>query len=401
MAGPAEVATALCLTVCWSCLYKVRVSFPQFCYCFPKVCMSLVAWTSVCYSQGTADDSEQLFPGSTLSVNQALAILFSWFGAFPGISKEVLGQLLYLLHNYLLPVGNKMPASYPAASSATKSMITPIQDYHCCINDCVLFRNSSSQTLAGVETCPTCGEARYEHGTRVPRKRFHYLPLAPRLHRLFGNSHSSELLQLHAVTLETRSADTIVDIHQSQLWKELYSEQGLYRGDSRGISLGLCADGLNPFSKEGATYSMWPVVLTILNFPRHIRYLPGSLLLMGIIPGKSEPKTTDPYLELLVEEIMEINGTRSWDSFRNEDFNMQVSVQLHVLDYPGQNKLFHCQGTCVCLCVYVCVCVFVYVCVCLCTCVCVHIPYSLDQTPRLLFISARNFVRLLFESGGY
>ena len=27
------------------------------------------------------------------------------------------------------------------------------------------------------------------------------------------------------------------------------------------------------------------------------------------------------------------------------------------------------------------------------------LPYLLDQTPRLLFISSRNFVRLLFESG--
>ena len=27
------------------------------------------------------------------------------------------------------------------------------------------------------------------------------------------------------------------------------------------------------------------------------------------------------------------------------------------------------------------------------------VPYLLDQTPRLLFISSRNFVRLLFESG--
>ena len=31
----------------------------------------------------------------------------------------------------------------------------------------------------------------------------------------------------------------------------------------------------------------------------------------------------------------------------------------------------------------------------------IGIPYSLDQTPRLLFISSRNFVRLLFESGYY
>ena len=30
-----------------------------------------------------------------------------------------------------------------------------------------------------------------------------------------------------------------------------------------------------------------------------------------------------------------------------------------------------------------------------------HIPYSLDQTPRLLFISSPEFVRRLFESGDY
>ena len=34
-------------------------------------------------------------------------------------------------------------------------------------------------------------------------------------------------------------------------------------------------------------------------------------------------------------------------------------------------------------------------------CVWLEIPYLLDQTPRLLFISSRNFVRLLFESGYY
>lgn len=84
------------------------------------------------------DDSDKLFAGSALSVNQALAILFAWFGSFPGISKEALGRLLYLLHNYLLPTGNQMPESYPSASSITKSMLTPIQDHDCCVTT-VLF----------------------------------------------------------------------------------------------------------------------------------------------------------------------------------------------------------------------------------------------------------------------
>ena len=39
------------------------------------------------------------------------------------------------------------------------------------------------------------------------------------------------------------------------------------------------------------------------------------------------------------------------------------------------------------------------------TCICdsskQQLPYSLDQTPRLLFISSRNFVQLLLKSGYY
>ena len=299
-----------------------------------------------------------MFPGSPLSVNQALGILFAWFGAFPGISKEALGQLLFLLHHYLLPSGNKIPSSYAAASSATKSMLNPVQDYHCCINDCIIFRGSTD----GLETCPVCNEPRYAPGTKVPRKKFRYLPLSPRLHRLFGSAHTSQLLQSHNACGEKKSIGRVMDIHQTQLWNNLYSSDGVYHGDPRGISLGICADGLNPFSRERVNYSMWPIVLSILNLPRHLRNLPGSLLLSGIIPGKKEPKSVDPYLDLLVEELIEVNGMRCWDSHRNEEFHLQATIQLHVLDYPGQNKVFHCQGWpdlwCNYGCAIVCVCIY-------------------------------------------
>lgn len=248
--------------------------------------------------------------------------------------------MLFLLHNYLLPAGNKMPSSYQSASSATRCLLTPVQDYHSCINDCILFRNSTDKS----EYCPVCGESRYEAGTKIPRKHFHYIPLAPRLHRLFGNARTSQLLQSHTVSSEATSSNLVVDIHQSEVWKTLYAKDGLYHGDSRGLSLGICTDGLNPFSKERATYSMWPIVISVLNFPRHLRNRPGSLLLSGIIPGRSEPKNTDPYLELIVEELSELNGSKCWDSYQNEEFCLQASIQLHILDYPGQNKVFHCQG---------------------------------------------------------
>ena len=101
---------------------------------------------------------------------------------------------------------------------------------------------------------------------------------------------------------------------------------------------------MNPFSKEKVTYLMWPIVLSILNLPRHIRYSPGSMLLVGIIPGRTEPNNMDPYLDILVDEIIEMNGSQLYDSYRKEHFQLNVDILFHILDYPGQNKVFHCQG---------------------------------------------------------
>ena len=50
------------------------------------------------------------------------------------------------------------------------------------------------------------------------------------------------------------------DIHHSSKWKEAYDDNGTFHGDLRGIALSLCVDGLNPWSKNKATYSMWPIV---------------------------------------------------------------------------------------------------------------------------------------------
>lgn len=124
----------------------------------------------------------------------------------------------------------------------------------------------------------------------------------------------------------------------------MYDATGPFKGDPRGISFGFCTDGTNPYSKEKISYSMWPIMLSLLNLPLHLRNVRGSILLAGIIPGKDEPQNLDPYIKLLVDEITTLNGSRCFDAYRNEEFDMQVDILMHILDYPGQNKLFHCAG---------------------------------------------------------
>lgn len=66
---------------------------------------------------------EELYPSANVTLMQALAILFAWFSSFPGLSKEAFHQLLYLLHTFLLPAGNKLPPSYYKAHAMISKKI--------------------------------------------------------------------------------------------------------------------------------------------------------------------------------------------------------------------------------------------------------------------------------------
>lgn len=289
---------------------------------------------------------EELYPSANVTLMQALAILFAWFSSFPGLSKEAFHRLLYLLHTFLLPAGNKLPPSYYKAHAMISKKIVPVEEYDCCVNDCVLFRNTTSVDYSNMTKCPKCGEDRYEPYSRIARKRFKYVPIQARLRRMFGNKTMSKHLQSHMHINATRDdvGTLMSDLHQSPAWISKYDDNGPFEGDPRGISLALCTDGMNPFSKENTTYSMWPITLTILNLPRHLRNLAGSMLLAGIIPGKSERKNIDPYIDVLLDELEQINGSDTYDGYHEANFQMKAELFLHVLDYPGQNKLFHCQG---------------------------------------------------------
>ena len=115
-------------------------------------------------------------------------------------------------------------------------------------------------------------------------KRFRYLPLLPRIKRLFSSPIMSELLQEHVLVQDSNQYAGVFTIHKSSVWKKNYSKTGMYQGDSHSLSFALCTDGMNPFSKDKTNYSMWPITLSILNLPSYIRMRPSLLILVGIIP---------------------------------------------------------------------------------------------------------------------
>jgi len=301
-------------------------------------------------SGNLAPDVDEAITGSPLlhsnltsTLFETVVYLFDWFSSHPSLSKEAFSKNLQLWHS-ILPEGNLLPTSYREAYKIIRPYIVPEIVYHVCVNDCILFRGEHKNC----SVCPKCNEPRFKVNN-IPRRTFHYLPLGPRLVRSYGTEGISYLLQSHGGEIsEANTVGVMKDIHDSPKWKKSFSAGNIFNGDPRCLALSLCLDGLNPWSKNKCNYSMWPIVLGQLNLPRNIRYHFANLLLVGIIPSQAqgkEPKHLDPFLEVLVDEIISLSSCTIYDAYRKAPFQVKVDIMVYILDYQGLEKLFCLTGT--------------------------------------------------------
>jgi len=185
--------------------------------------------------------------------------------------------MLHLQHNELLPKENLLPESYASARKLIEPFLVSKTVYHACPNDCILFRGEYSKA----DVCPKCNSHKYTNET-IPARKFICLPLAPHLTQIFQSEVVSEMLQSH---ISTSDDPMMYDIHNSPIRKNIYSSKGPFGGDPRGLSIAFCTDGVYPFSHNYVQYSVWPMMITLLNFPRVVRNSFGNIFLLGIIPG--------------------------------------------------------------------------------------------------------------------
>ena len=81
------------------------------------------------------------------------------------------------------------------------------------------------------------------------------------------------------------------DIYDDQVWKDFQNFQGEpFLSSSEGLSLGLMlnVDWFQPY--KYCSYSVGAIYLVIMNLPRSVRFKRCNVILIGILPGPSEPK---------------------------------------------------------------------------------------------------------------
>ena len=289
------------------------------------------------YQSGPAIAS--LYECSSITLLEAIAEHLHWFTKHPGTSKQALSEVLYMQHHTILPKGNILPDSYKIAIRIVKSYLVEPTVYDVCPNHCIIYQNHMSD----LEKCPKCNTEQFKSNGSIPARMFCYLPLGPCLMRLFGTSNLAKLVQEHGKVSHT---SVMHDIHDAPVWKDAYERNGIFGGDSRGISLSLCTDGVNPFSHLRCNYSMWPIMLCLINLPRNIRNNFNNIFLVGIIPAnnKREARNIHPYLEVLVDELLSLSNYKIYDAYRQAEVNLKVEILFYVLDYLGVGKLFNLNG---------------------------------------------------------
>jgi len=98
----------------------------------------------------------------------------------------------------------------------------------------------------------------------------------------------------------------LLDIYHGRIWKEFLRYNGSdFLVSSYCYALMLNVDWFQPF--EHFTYSVGVIYLVLLNLPRAVWYKRENIILVGVIPGPSEPPLNiNFYLPPLVSDLLQL-----------------------------------------------------------------------------------------------
>ena len=212
-----------------------------------------------------------------------------------------------------VPDGAKLPTNFYEAKKKLKSLEMPSQRIHVCINLCMLFNGQFSD----LDHCAVCKESRYkENSNNVPNLVMTYMPIGPRLQRLFYSKKTARNLTWHA----NHPIDPEKMTHPSEgkAWNHFDTLFPAFAQEKRNVRLGLCIDGFCPNTSHGTAYSCWPVFLTVYNLPPWLAFKHEYMQIPLLIPGKKSPgQNLDVFLQPLVDELKMLftNGIETYDAY--------------------------------------------------------------------------------------
>jgi hypothetical protein len=172
----------------------------------------------------------------------------------------------------VLPTGHKIPKDMYQSKKLLEGLGMEYEKIDVCQDNCILFWKEHGRE----QKCLKCGKSRYvelvnEDGekvvTKVAHKQLRYMPLTPRVKRLFLSRKIAMHMRWHKDCMD-RQDGSMVHPSDGDAWKALDNFDQNFASDARNIRIGLATDGFTPFSMTVASYSCWPVIAIPYNIPR-------------------------------------------------------------------------------------------------------------------------------------
>jgi hypothetical protein len=144
--------------------------------------------------------------------------------------------------------------------------------------------------------------------TKMPVKQLCYIPITPRLKRLFLCEETAQQMWWHK--------EGICDS------EDRFDPE--FARDSRSVRLSLSMDGFHPYSSDSTVYSCWSVSVMLYNLPPNKCLKEGLIFFALVILGpKEQKKQINIFLRSLMEELKELwQGVDAYDSHLKCRFNL-------------------------------------------------------------------------------
>jgi hypothetical protein len=264
------------------------------------------------------------------------------------LSEACYNEIMSLIHDSVGDTAAKdLPTNFHRSKKLVHSLAMPYVKIHACPNNCMIYYKENENK----DKCTICKEPRYEETTaknnssKIPRKVLRYLPITPRLQRLYMSQSTAKHMDYHA---RPRDSEKIM-VHPSdgEAWKEFDKEHKNFAKEVRNVRLCLATDGFTPFGMTAASYSCWPVFVVPYNLPPELCMKQSNLILALVIPGPDYPgKTLNVFMQPLIDELDDLwkNGVHTFDSHRKQNFILKAALLWTIHDFPAYG-LVACWST--------------------------------------------------------
>lgn len=235
------------------------------------------------------------------------------------------------------------------------SGISPVY-YDCCPKSCVAYTGQYKDHFE----CPVCGQPRY-NARHQPRRIFCYIPLVPRLRKLFANPNTiEELSYRHKYKSKPRHISDVFDgEHYKSLKKTPVTIDDTplgyyYFSGEDDIAFSVCLDSYLLYKRRRAGPSAMPIVVQIYNLPPDVRTHLSRLICLGVIPGPQAPKELQSFLFPFEEEcVLLAKGVKTFHAIKQQLFLLRayhvfphgdmIAVEK-LLNIKGHNGITPCRG---------------------------------------------------------